>query len=63
MTKIAPPTEFYAMHDGDYDYVVACDAPSDWENSPRIGYRFKTEAERDEFITRRNEAARKEYSI
>lgn len=54
--------KFYAMHDGDYDYVKKCDGPADWKNSPRIGYTFDTEAARDEFIAQRNEAARKEYS-
>ena len=54
--------KFYAMHDGDYDYVIACDSPSDWADSPRIGYAFDTEAERDDFIARRNEAARVRYA-
>lgn len=54
--------KFYAMHDGDYDYVKACDGPADWENSPRIGYTFATEAERNEFIERSNDAARAEYN-
>jgi len=54
--------QFYAMHDGDYNYVIPCESPADWESSPRIGYAFATEAERDQFLERENEAARVGYS-
>lgn len=54
--------KFYAMHEGDYDYVKPCAGPDDFKNSPRIGYEFETEAARDEFVARRNEAARQNYS-
>ena len=55
--------KYYAMHNGDYEYVKVCESPADWKNSPRIGYTFDSAKERDDFIEKQNQHAREYYSV